>query len=132
MMDEEEYWNSVESFKLQHTEFSPLSGTSVAHLNADEWRPRLGRPLASSPELMQAMQGDQQVLWRNGHPVKNNRAVRGGANLFPSPVEQWQLQDSAQADGGNGLLTQWKGTTLDRVPVSPSVYLIKCDGFDRV
>ncbi|XP_008587858.1 PREDICTED: spindlin-1 isoform X1 [Galeopterus variegatus] len=33
---------------------------------------------------------------------------------------------------GNGPVTQWKGTVLDQVPVNPSLYLIKYDGFDCV
>ncbi|XP_075455774.1 spindlin-1 isoform X6 [Ascaphus truei] len=33
---------------------------------------------------------------------------------------------------GSGPITQWKGTVLDQVPVSPSLYLIKYDGFDCV
>uniref|UniRef100_W5MVV6 Spindlin b n=1 Tax=Lepisosteus oculatus TaxID=7918 RepID=W5MVV6_LEPOC len=33
---------------------------------------------------------------------------------------------------GTGPLTQWKGTVLDQVPVNPSLYLIKYDGFDCV
>ncbi|TEA31759.1 hypothetical protein DBR06_SOUSAS33310004, partial [Sousa chinensis] len=33
---------------------------------------------------------------------------------------------------GNGPITQWKGTVLDQVPVNPSLYLIKYDGFDCV
>ncbi|KAB1275574.1 Spindlin-1 [Camelus dromedarius] len=33
---------------------------------------------------------------------------------------------------GNGLVTQWKGTILDQVPVNPSLYLVKYDGFDCV
>uniref|UniRef100_A0A673VSF0 Spindlin 1 n=1 Tax=Suricata suricatta TaxID=37032 RepID=A0A673VSF0_SURSU len=32
----------------------------------------------------------------------------------------------------NGPVTQWKGTVLDKVPVNPSLYLIKYDGFDCV
>ncbi|XP_010147260.1 PREDICTED: LOW QUALITY PROTEIN: spindlin-W-like, partial [Eurypyga helias] len=30
---------------------------------------------------------------------------------------------------GSGPVTQWKGTVLDQVPVNPSLYLIKYDGF---
>ncbi|XP_066105953.1 spindlin-3 [Saccopteryx bilineata] len=33
---------------------------------------------------------------------------------------------------GDEPLTQWKGTVLDQVPVNPSLYLIKYDGFDCV
>lgn len=33
---------------------------------------------------------------------------------------------------GSGPVTQWKGTVLDQVPVNPSLYLIKYDGFDCV
>ncbi|KAF6390873.1 spindlin family member 3 [Rhinolophus ferrumequinum] len=33
---------------------------------------------------------------------------------------------------GDGPLTEWKGTILDQVPVNPSLYLIKYDGFDCV
>uniref|UniRef100_A0A8C5VU24 Spindlin n=1 Tax=Microcebus murinus TaxID=30608 RepID=A0A8C5VU24_MICMU len=33
---------------------------------------------------------------------------------------------------GNGPVTQWTGTVLDQVPVNPSLYLIKYDGFDCV
>ncbi|XP_040511092.1 spindlin-W isoform X1 [Gallus gallus] len=33
---------------------------------------------------------------------------------------------------GSGPITQWKGTVLDQVPVNPSLYLIKYDGFDCV
>ncbi|XP_026935265.1 spindlin-1-like isoform X1 [Sagmatias obliquidens] len=33
---------------------------------------------------------------------------------------------------GNKPVTQWKGTVLDQVPVNPSLYLIKYDGFDCV
>ena len=33
---------------------------------------------------------------------------------------------------GNSPVTQWKGTILDQVPVNPSLYLIKYDGFDCV
>lgn len=33
---------------------------------------------------------------------------------------------------GNGLITQWKGTVLDQVPVNPSLYLVKYDGVDCV
>jgi hypothetical protein len=33
---------------------------------------------------------------------------------------------------GNGPVTQWKRTVLDQVPVNPSLYLIKYDGFDYV
>lgn len=28
--------------------------------------------------------------------------------------------------------SQWKGTVLDQVPVNPSLYLIKYDGFDCI
>lgn len=31
-----------------------------------------------------------------------------------------------------GKSSQWKGTVLDQVPVNPSLYLIKYDGFDCV
>lgn len=33
---------------------------------------------------------------------------------------------------GSGAASQWKGTVLDQVPVNPSLYLIKYDGFDCV
>ncbi|XP_063813325.1 spindlin-Z-like [Pseudophryne corroboree] len=33
---------------------------------------------------------------------------------------------------GSGPITQWKGTVRDQVPVNPSLYLIKYDGFDCV
>lgn len=33
---------------------------------------------------------------------------------------------------GSGPVTQWKGTVLDQVPVNPSLFLIKYDGFDCV
>ena len=33
---------------------------------------------------------------------------------------------------GNSPVTHWKGTILDQVPVNPSLYLIKYDGFDCV
>ncbi|XP_023678893.1 spindlin-Z [Brienomyrus brachyistius] len=33
---------------------------------------------------------------------------------------------------GTSPATQWKGTVLDQVPVNPSLYLIKYDGFDCV
>ncbi|XP_057383612.1 spindlin-1-like [Balaenoptera acutorostrata] len=33
---------------------------------------------------------------------------------------------------GNSPVTQWKGTVVDQVPVNPSLYLIKYDGFDCV
>lgn len=33
---------------------------------------------------------------------------------------------------GSGTASQWKGTVLDQVPVNPSLYLIKYDGFDCV
>nr|XP_019574616.1 PREDICTED: spindlin-3 [Rhinolophus sinicus] len=33
---------------------------------------------------------------------------------------------------GDEPLTEWKGTILDQVPVNPSLYLIKYDGFDCV
>lgn len=32
----------------------------------------------------------------------------------------------------SGKSSQWKGTVLDQVPVNPSLYLIKYDGFDCV
>lgn len=31
-----------------------------------------------------------------------------------------------------GKSSQWKGTVLDQVPVNPSLYLIKYDGFDCI
>lgn len=32
----------------------------------------------------------------------------------------------------SGKSSQWKGTVLDQVPVNPSLYLIKYDGFDCI
>ena len=33
---------------------------------------------------------------------------------------------------GNSPITHWKGTIVGQVPVNPSLYLIKYDGFDCV
>uniref|UniRef100_A0A8C6D201 Spindlin-1 n=1 Tax=Moschus moschiferus TaxID=68415 RepID=A0A8C6D201_MOSMO len=60
----------------------------------------------------------------------------GQRSVGPSkPVSQprWNIVGCRIQHGwkeGNGPVTQWKGTVLDQVPVNPSLYLIKYDGFD--
>lgn len=60
--------------------------------------------------------------------VLNVYLITDTAGLTCSLQVRWQFCVCSVS----GKSSQWKGTVLDQVPVNPSLYLIKYDGFDCI
>ncbi|XP_043920220.1 spindlin-1 isoform X1 [Protopterus annectens] len=104
---------------------------------------KVGMDAKSKGEPPAKMKGAAESMKSNSQ--RNNRIRRTQAverkkptNVGPSkPISQprrnivgCRIQHGWKE--GSGPVTQWKGTVLDQVPVNPSLYLIKYDGFDCV
>uniref|UniRef100_A0A3P9PW61 Spindlin 1 n=1 Tax=Poecilia reticulata TaxID=8081 RepID=A0A3P9PW61_POERE len=61
-------------------------------------------------------------------------ATSGRKAVSRRPLDLWTSRSLGVDVSGvpSGKSSQWKGTVLDQVPVNPSLYLIKYDGFDCV
>ncbi|XP_029961375.1 spindlin b isoform X1 [Salarias fasciatus] len=80
-------------------------------------------------------EGGNSSLTANMMKKKNmhNRKQRSSVGSGPAPPRRNLVGCRIQHIWKEGnKSSQWKGTVLDQVPVSPSLYLIKYDGFDCI
>ncbi|CAG5867124.1 unnamed protein product, partial [Menidia menidia] len=72
-------------------------------------------------------------MMKKKNPHKKHKSSLGPATkVLPQPqrnIVGCRIQHIWKEGGGHVV---WKGTVLDQVPVNPSLYLIKYDGFDCV
>lgn len=67
------------------------------------------------------------LLIRHKHHVEISRPIISPVrNIVGCRIKHTWKEDC------NSLLSFWSGTVLDQIPVNPSLYLIKYDGFDCV
>ncbi|XP_013855744.1 spindlin-1, partial [Austrofundulus limnaeus] len=89
-------------------------------------------PAAPRPRADGGHSGVSANMMKKKNPHKKQRTSVGPSKTLVQPrrnIVGCRIQHIWK-EGSKS--SQWKGTVLDQVPVNPSLYLIKYDGFDCV
>ncbi|XP_061749509.1 spindlin b [Nerophis ophidion] len=89
-------------------------------------------PEAARPRADEGHSGVSANMMKKKNPHKKQRCVAPARSLSPPPKKTMVGCRIQHVWKEGSKSSQWKGTVLDQVPVNPSLYLIKYDGFDCI